>query len=206
MPSKPAKSTQATAASGPPVFQIKITLKGSKPPIWRRLLLPGDIPLDCLHHVIQAAMGWYCCHLHQFMTGTGPTTRYFGEQTPDFSDFNDLEIEDEREFSLAGLAPAARKKLRYEYDYGDGWLHEILVEKLLPPDPAMRHPVCTAGENACPPEDCGGIYGYYDLLAAVKDPKHPEHKERLEWLGGSFDPERFELDAVNMTLKQRITC
>ncbi|MCF7732997.1 MAG: plasmid pRiA4b ORF-3 family protein [Akkermansiaceae bacterium] len=133
------------------------------------------------------------------------TTRYFGENPPDFDDFDGFDIEDEREFSLAGLAPAARKKLRYEYDFGDGWLHEILVEKLLPPDPAMRHPVCTAGKNACPPEDCGGIYGYYDVLAAVNDPKHPEHEERLEWLGGSFDPESFDLDAVNKTLKQRIT-
>jgi hypothetical protein len=70
----------------------------------------------------------------------------------------------------------------------------------------MRHPVCIAGENACPPEDCGGIYGYYDVLAAVKDPKHPEHKEWLEWLGGKFDPEKFDLAAVNTTLKQRISC
>jgi len=201
MPSKPVKTRKKSAPSAP-IYQIKLTLKGSKPAIWRRVLVPADIPLDFLDHLIQAAMGWTNSHLHQFIIGTGAATRYLGSHEYDLPEF---EIEDETEFSLANLAPAPKNKFQYEYDLGDSWLHEILVEKILPPDPAMRHPVCTAGKNACPPEDCGGIYGYYDVLKALADPKHLDHDSWSEWMNRDFDPAEFSMDAVNSKLK-RIQC
>jgi len=200
MPSKPAK-TSKKVDPGAPIFQVKLTLKGSKPPIWRRVLVPADIPLDFLHHVIQTAMGWTYSHMHQFIIGTGAATRFLGSRQRDMPE---SDVEDETEFSLGQLAPAPRRKLHYEYDFGDSWLHEILVEKILPPDPAMRHPVCIAGENACPPEDCGGIYGYYDVLAALADPKHPEHDDWSEWMDKDFDPADFSVDDANRKLKERI--
>jgi len=202
MPSKPAKTSKKTVLCMS-IYQIRITLKGSKPTIWRRVLVPGDILLNFLHHVIQVAMGWTNSHLHQFIIGTGAATRFFGSRQDEMEESH---IEDASGFTLVGLAPAPRKKLLYEYDFGDSWLHEILVERILPPDPSMRNPVCTAGENACPPEDCGGIYGYYDLLAVVADPKHPDHEHLIEWLEEDFDPTEFSVDAVNSALKARIHC
>lgn len=203
MPSKPAKKDSKKTNPGMSIYQIKITLQGSNPTIWRRVLMPGDIPLNYLHHVIQIAMGWTNSHMHQFIIGTGTTTRFLGTREHEMAD---LLIEDEFDHTLTGIARAPKSKLFYEYDFGDSWLHEILVEKILPPDPAMRHPVCTAGENACPPDDCGGIPGYYDLLAAVADPKHPDHEDMIEWLEEDFDPTEFSVDAVNSELKARIEC
>jgi hypothetical protein len=202
MSSKPAK-TSKKSVPGMSIYQIKIALKGSKPSIWRRVLLPGDIPLNFIHHVIQIAMGWTNSHMHQFIIGTGAGTRFLGSRQ---HDMDELQIEDESDHTLVGLAPAPKMKLHYEYDFGDSWLHEILVEKILPPDPSMSHPICTAGENACPPEDCGGIYGYYEMLAAVADPKHPEHETFAEWVEEDFDPAEFSVAAVNSDLKARIHC
>ena len=92
-------------------------------------------------------------------------------------------------------------KFLYEYDFGDGWEHELLLEKMLPKDMETRYPICLAGKRACPPEDCGGIWGYSDFLAAIRDPTHPEHDEMLEWVGGEFDPDAFDADEVNMELQ-----
>jgi hypothetical protein len=178
------------------VYQLKVTLKGSKPPIWRRILIDPNTRLDQLHRILQDVMGWYDYHLHQFAVGR----TLYGVPEPDF-DFGP-ETLNEKSFTLGRLAPRAKARLIYEYDFGDGWEHELLVEKLLPADPAGRYPICVAGARACPPEDCGGVWGYADLLETIKDPSNPEHDEMLQWLGGRFDPEAFDLDAVNRLLKR----
>ncbi len=167
------------------IYQIKVTLEGSKPPIWRRLLVPGDVTLAQLHDIIQIAMGWEGYHLHQFIVGD----TYYGEPHPDYEPW--LEMRDERRVRLHQIAPREGMKFRYEYDFGDGWMHQILVEKILPPEPGKVYPVCIKGKRACPPEDVGGIWGYYDFLEAIRNPEHPEHADYLEWIGGEFDPEAF---------------
>lgn len=186
-------STKSTADV--PIYQIKVTLEDSKPPIWRRLLVRSDITLADLHRIIQAAMGWWGYHLHQFIVGR----TYFGEPHPDYYDYVDMH--DERDVTLRQIAPGEKFKFRYEYDFGDSWLHQVLVEKVLPPEPGRFYPVCIKGRRACPPEDVGGIWGYCGFLEAIRDPNHPEHEDYLEWIGGEFDPEAFDLDEVNQALR-----
>lgn len=170
------------------VYQIKVTLKNIKPPIWRRILVTSDITLDELHDIIQIAMGWDGYHLHQFKIGN----RYYGEIDPDYDD-----MEDESKIKLSKAASKEKAKFSYEYDFGDSWDHQILVEKILPMEAGKDYPVCTAGKRACPPEDVGGVWGYADFLEAVKD---PEHEDMLEWAGGEFDPDEFDPDEINYTM------
>jgi hypothetical protein len=175
------------------IYQLKVTLKDSKPPIWRRIQIASNISLAKLHRILQTAMGWTDSHLHQFMVGE----TYYGTPAPEF----DFEVEDEGKIKLSQAAPGVKKKIVYEYDFGDGWEHEILVEKILQSEPGVRYPVCLAGKRACPPEDCGGVWGYESLLEALRDPEHPEHSDMLEWVGGDFDPEAFDLDSINQDLQ-----
>jgi hypothetical protein len=177
------------------VLQVKISLLGvSKPPVWRRLLVPADLRLDRLHGVIQAAMGWENYHMHVFADGAhryGLADRELGHQ-------------DERKVTLGQLLKRARQRIRYTYDFGDDWEHEILLEGVLTAEPDMRYPVCVAGKGACPPEDCGGVWGYQDLRDALVDPAHERHEEMLEWLdlqtAAEFDPTRFDPEEVNGAL------
>ena len=182
---------------GVPLYQLKITLKWSKPPIWRRVLVRADMKLDRLHEVIQIVMPWTDSHMHQFILGR----TFYGMPDPEFADMGS-ETLNEKKFKVADLAPAAKQKFIYEYDFGDGWQHEVVVEKVLPRDRAFKHPTCLAGANACPPDDCGGVPGYYDLLETLADPKHPEHADMKEWIGGEWDAARFDLDAANAMLKR----
>jgi hypothetical protein len=193
--------SDAQAGGGMPLYQLKITLKWSKPPIWRRLIARADLKLDRLHNVIQIAMGWADSHMHQFIAGAGFRVTYYGKPDPEFTGMGS-EMLNEKRYTAADLAPAARRKFTYEYDFGDGWQHEVLVEKILPPDVSFKHPVCLAGANACPPEDCGGIGGYHDLLEILADPKHPEHTNMKEWVGGELDATEFDLNGVNAMLKR----
>ncbi|MBN1429622.1 MAG: plasmid pRiA4b ORF-3 family protein [Anaerolineae bacterium] len=181
--------SKTRSKSEAPIYQIKITLKDSKPPIWRRLLVPGDVTLGNLHDIIQTAMGWYDCHLHQFILGGV----YYG--VPSDEDWYD--VEDESRYKLNQIAPREKSQFTYEYDFGDSWHHIILVEKILPPDPSQDLPVCVKGKRACPPEDVGGIWGYDTFLEAINDPDHEEHDEYLEWIDDAFDPEEFDLDTIN---------
>jgi len=175
------------------VYQIKVTLKGIRPPIWRRLLVPGNIDLYELHNIIQVAMGWENYHLHQFIIDG----EYFSIPSED-----DWEpVKDERKIRLSRVAPFERRKFVYEYDFGDSWEHEILVEKIMDPVPGQVYPVCIKGKRACPPEDVGGVPGYYGFLEAIHDPNHEWHEEYSEWIGDEFDPEKFDLDKVNAMLK-----
>jgi hypothetical protein len=174
------------------VYQLKVTLKNSKPPIWRRIQVGSDINLYRLHQILQVVMGWTDSHLHQFIVHG----EYYG--TPDA----DLEVENETRLKLNQAISGAGGKFVYEYDFGDSWGHVILVEKILQPEAGVHYPICLKGKRACPPEDCGGVWGYDDLLKAIEDPSHPEHKDILDWLGGGFDPEKFDVDMVNQRLKR----
>ena len=171
--------------------QIKVTLVGSKPPIWRRLIVKDNIRLDELHSVLQVAMGWSDYHLHQYRVGNS----YIGIPEPEF----DFDVTDESKVCLHDIVFDPKDSFVYEYDFGDGWEHKIVLEKILPLD-CSESPVVVKGKKACPPEDCGGIWGYYDFLDAIQDPKHEEHESMLEWVGGEFDPDAFDMDSINKEL------
>ena len=185
------------STSSAPIYQLKIILRDSRPPIWRRVLAPADFTLAKLHWVIQHAMGWTNSHLHHFKVGEA----YYSLPTP-YTDRDELEERDSRKVRLDQIAPRAKMKLTYEYDFGDSWEHDVVVEKILPPDPALKHPVCLKGKGACPPEDVGGVWGYANFLEAISDLNHEEHEMYLEWIGGEFDPDAFDLDEVNAALRR----
>jgi Plasmid pRiA4b ORF-3-like protein len=187
---------QTPWSTTPVVYQIKVTLKGSRPPIWRRIRVLSDTTLAQLHGILQCVMGWEDAHLYQFVVS--------GIMYGDPRLLGELDAEDARTVPLATLGLHEKVKFLYEYDFGDSWEHELLVEKILPRDEGKRYPVCLTGKRACPPEDCGGIWGYASFLAAIRDPEHPEHDEMLEWVGGEFDPDVLDLDEVNREL-QRLT-
>ena len=180
----------AKVQPGREVYQLMIRLK-YEPTIWRRVVLEGDTSLYILHHIIQIVMGWGNYHMHQFTANR----RCYGDPE------GDLDFEDEGKATLAGLLPRVRQKMDYEYDFGDSWLHDIRVEKLLPREEGTRYPVCVAGARHCPPVDCGGIGGYEMFLKAISQRKHPDHEQMTEWIGGKFDPEAFNIEHVNLRLE-----
>jgi hypothetical protein len=216
------KWTKKQTKKAPPtqVHELKITLRRSKPPIWRRVAVPSDIKLSDLHIVIQIVMGWSNSHLHQFVVRNNAPK-------PTFEDLRSLDIrarikrmamsrdlcwsdprmgledaEDETKATLCDLAPAVKSKFIYEYDFGDGWEHKIETVKIGRPAEDMEYPVCLKGKLACPPEDCGGIWGYYNMLEVLKNPAHEDYEDIAGWIGGSFDPERFNLEGINAELAQ----
>jgi hypothetical protein len=180
------------------IYQLKITLKYIRPPIWRRIEVTGYVTLDELHLILQAAMGWTNSHLHQFKVGR----IYYGK--PSIDEFSDLNLKDESKARLNKVFSKPKQKMFYEYDFGDGWEHEILLEKVLQPDPGVRYPRLIGGARACPPEDCGGVHGYANFLEAISDPEHEEHDEYLDWIGGEFDPEKFDMAEFENELKDMI--
>lgn len=174
------------------VHQLKVTLLGLKPPIWRRIVVPSDITLSELHAIVQETMGWHDSHLHEFRIGN------VGYGDPRL--LEELTDQDSRKTRLGEVAPAPKKRIHYLYDFGDNWEHEILVEAVGPPTPDIDYPICLKGKLACPPEDCGGVWGYADLLEALSDPENTEREDLLDWLGGPFDPEAFDAEEVNQRL------
>lgn len=194
-PKPSATTTSGTAA----VYQLKVTLLNTKPPIWRRLLVDGSSTLDQVHEVIQAAFGWWNAHLHDFEVGR---TRY-GIPDPDW-DFGPP-TRDERDARLDEIAVPGTS-FRYTYDFGDHWEHDIKVEKAIDPDPKLRVPDCIGGRRACPPEDCGGPWGYQNLLTILDDPTHPEHADLFEWAEqmreGGIDPEAFDPGDFDTNLRE----
>jgi len=192
-----ARTTAATPAetSVTQVYQLKITLRGvSKPPVWRRLAVRSDLTLRQLHETIQRAMGWEDCHLHVFSNGW----QEYG--APD----RELGHSDDRKVRLPRVLTRPGERLSYTYDFGDDWEHDIVLEEVRRAVPGEAYPRCLAGKGACPPEDCGGPWGYADLKETLADPAHEDHEEMLEWLGldegADFDPKEFSLDEVNMRL------
>ena len=176
------------------LYQLKIALLGIRPMIWRRVLVPGNIMLPKLHWLIQRVMGWRGGHLHAFRVGG----MSYGEPDPDFDD----DMENETKIRLSQIAPEVKSGFVYEYDFGDGWLHRIVVEKILPAEEGKTYPLCVTGKRACPPEDCGGPWGYVGFLEAIADPEHEEHDEMLEWVDGEFDPEAFDVEEINVALRR----
>lgn len=189
----PAKKQPADAQ----IYQLKITLKHLAPPVWRRVQVPRGMSLENLHEVIQLAMGWDNSHMHQFKVGK----TYYGISYPDDFD-GGTETKDAQSVTVGEVLSKPKAKLVYEYDFGDSWEHEVVLEKILPPEQGVKYPLCLDGKRACPPEDCGGVWGYADLMTTISDPEHPEHDEMLEWLGEEFDPEAFSVDTVNKALRR----
>jgi len=178
------------------IYQLKVTLLGATPPIWRRLLVPADMTLEQLHNVLQLAMEWEDCHMHDFRIGP----RRFGKPAPNdgFTGFS--AIGNERTARLFNVLGKVGTKAVYTYDFGDDWQHGIAIEKVLTPEAGVAYPVCMGGKRHGPPEDCGGVPGYYHLLEALSDPDHERHEELREWMGDDFDPEAFSVDDVNRRL------
>ncbi len=182
------------------VVQLKISLKNSTPPIWRRVLIKSSISFYELHYTIQIAMGWGTYHLYEFKIGD----YRIGIINEDFDDpeSGTSKIIDAKEITLDEVISRGEfKNFSYEYDFGDGWIHSIVVEKTMPLDPDKYYPVCIKGKLNCPPEDCGGMYGYYNLLEIISNKKHPEYRDMVEWMGGRFDPTEFEVEDVNVDLE-----
>ena len=173
-------------------YQLKITLDEIQPPIWRRVVVPADISLAALHDVVQIAMGWTNSHLHAFEIDG----QRYGR--PDHMDGFD-DVLDERRHLLGQLVEP-RKRFAYEYDFGDSWHHQIVVEKELAPSTVQQVPVCIDGARNCPPEDCGGAFGYVEFLEVLADPNHEDHEHMVGWIGGSFDAEKFDPTVVNAKL------
>jgi hypothetical protein len=178
------------------IYQFKITLSDIKPPIWRRIQVPSNLTFKSFHEVIQHAMGWENCHLHQFII-TSPKNGIIERISIHFEDpiEEELDVINESRVKISSYFSLNNKKAKYEYDFGDSWMHDILLEKIMPIEENIKYPRCISGKRSCPPEDCGGVWGYYDFLEIIKNPDHPEYKERIEWIG-EFDFEAFDAKEV----------
>jgi len=185
-------------STGKNILQIKISLKYVRPPIWRRILVEDSIKLSDFHKIIQTVMGWTNSHLHQFIINE----RYYGE--PDEDSFE--EIVDYRKIKLKSVLSFEKEKILYEYDFGDGWEHEIVLEKIFN-NQTIENPICLTGKRNCPPEDSGGPYGYMDLLKVISDPKNDDYKEMKSWIGDDFDSEYFNKEEIsNLLTKKNYGC
>ncbi|MCP4421810.1 MAG: plasmid pRiA4b ORF-3 family protein [Chloroflexi bacterium] len=178
------------------VYQFKVTLRGIRPPIWRRIQVYNNLTFYEFHRVLQRVMGWYDAHLHLFDVGG----RYITDAETLASGWGDGKDEDTT--FLNQHVRREKQKIRYVYDFGDSWEHDLLLEKILPIEPDVHYPRCLKGKRACPPEDCGGMWGYESLLEALADETHSEHESYLEWMEGGFDSEAFDLKKINEALAQ----
>jgi hypothetical protein len=178
------------------IYQFKVTLDGINPAVWRRIQVPDSYFFWDLHVAIQDAMGWEDYHLHDFEILNPKTGEKDLIGIPFDDDWGDVNLLPGWKTPLSSYFSSSNKKATYEYDFGDSWEHKITLEKMLPLDPGTTYPQCLSGERACPPEDCGGIWGYQELLEIMKDPKNEEYEERMEWIGDDFDPESFSPDSV----------
>lgn len=181
------------SVKAPAGHRLRIELREVLPPVWRRFQVPGRITLPGLHRVIQAVMGWENCHLHLFRFGE----REYGIPDPDYP----TEMRNERGRGLREFLRDEGQAFEYEYDFGDGWEHDLVVERRVT-GADVPYATCLEGERSCPPEDVGGPPGYMEYLEALRDPSHPDHRQMVEWRGASFDPERFDTARINRALHQ----
>ncbi len=180
------------------VHRLKVTLRQVKPPVWRRIEVASNIKLSELSGVLEAAMGWLGGHLHAF---DAEGVRY---EIRDGESFGFPPPRDERKALLDEVLPVVKTKMRWDYDFGDGWEHDVIVEAIEPMRSDAVYPVCLVGKRACPPDDCGGPWGYSNLLAAISDPTHEEHEELIEWLPPGFDADEFDIaEATEMMRSAR---
>lgn len=180
------------------IHHVNLTLHGSNPRIWRRVEFGDDLTLGQLHWIIQIAMGWTNSHMHQFIIDG----QFYAD--PRFAEEWGAEIQDEDKTTISQLSTLKKgSHFFYEYDFGDSWTHLIEIENITEPEPGAYYPRCTAGELACPPEDVGGIPGFYEFLEAMKNKKHPEHDMYTEWIGRKiFNAEYFPIDFINVKLSR----
>ena len=174
------------------VYQFKITLKGIRQSIWRRIQVPDDYTFWDLHVAIQDAMGWVGYHLHSFHI-LNPETGLKEEISGiDDSSWDDYKATPGWERNISQYFTPENNKALYVYDFGDDWQHDVKLEKALPREKNVKYPICIAGKRACPPEDCGGAWGYMNLLEILSDPNNEEYEDTLEWLGEKFNPDDFD--------------
>lgn len=197
-----AKSSNPRKKSGSSCFQFKVTLAQSEPPIWRRILVANGT-LDDLHEYIQTAMGWTDSHLHQFKI----RGQRYGNPEILNDGFGDAELIDTLDVSLNDLFGRGQvpQSFTYEYDFGDGWLHEIEFEGVQKVPKNKNYPCCLGGERACPPEDIGGVFGYAEFLLAIRDPEHEEHESYVEWIGEEYDPENFNIAKATRAMRSGLS-
>lgn len=181
-----------------PIIQLRVTLEDIKPPIWRRLILSSSATFYELHHIIQIAFGWENSHLFQFKT----EDYFIGLPDPEFDISDNIKVIDAKDVILSKLFTETGDEIEYEYDFGDSWIHSVVMEKYLQIEPGFNYPSCLAGKRATPPENCGGVHGYHLLMETEGTKKHPEHKQYDALFGGkkTFDPEYFDIDKVNKRL------
>ena len=177
------------------VFQLKVTLQRIRPPIWRRLQVPTRMRLSELHGTLQVTMGWANTRLHLFRTDRF----YFGPPSLELG----LKVNQERMYRVDEVLRRPKDRLRYDYDFSEGWSHDVVLERITLPSADSPCPCVLAGMRNCPPEDVGGPHGYERFLEAIRDSRHPEHRDMRRWWGGSFDPEAFSLDEINRALQHR---
>ncbi len=184
------------------VYQFRVELSGTQPPIWRRIQVE-DCTLEALHLAIQGAMGWDDSHLYEFdVRGVCYTSRPPVNHPLGWVGDDDLDSEDAGSVRITELMPSNhRLQLRYVYDFGDSWEHVVKFEQILNATPGTRYPLCIDGARACPPEDCGGLYGYFDFVAAITDPRHEQHEEMLDW-HGPYNPEAFDVSTATKTMRK----
>ena len=180
----------------PKIYQLQIALQEFQPKIWRRILVPSDTLLPEFHITIQLAMGWYNSHLYQFILGR----TLFVDASDNDALWDELGQTKYKGVRLDEVLKKENDSIVYEYDFGDSWMHDIILEKILPPDASQRLSYCLTGSMNCPPEDCGGVSGYSEYLKIRLNPKHEEHERVMEWLGKDFDPDYFNLDEINEKL------
>jgi len=178
-----------------PIYQLKIVLQVIYPPIFRILQIKGNANLGKLHDYIQGAMGWEDCHLHEFKI----KGKDYRSEEQMYEEIDNPDMFDEKDYRINKLLKEG-DGFEYIYDYGDCWNHKITVEKIIPPEDGVYYPVCSYGERACPPEDCGGPWGYNEFLEILKDPKREDHEHFSEWVGGNFDSEKFDLGEANRVI------
>ncbi len=201
------RTTPSTHPSAAMIYELEMTLHESAPRIWRRLLVPGTTTVHRLHHILQALMLWEDYHLYEFTVDGVP----YGIYEPEFAD--EQPVKNARQTRLADVAGPVGAAFTYLYDFGDSWQHDLVVRAIRQPDPRQHYPLCVAGERAGPPEDCGGIWAYTDLVALLErgpseevegedgdDGEDGDYDEMLTWLGGDFDPAGFDRNTVNRRL------
>ncbi|MFH0765281.1 MAG: plasmid pRiA4b ORF-3 family protein [Calditrichota bacterium] len=192
---KPKSSLKRAEKDRQTIYQIKVVLLETNPPIWRQLLVPSTITLHRAHLILQAAMGWANYHLYKFQIGN----LEYAMPDPD-NEFYELDFKNSKRTKLWQVLMKKGGILHYEYDFGDGWEHMLFVEDIIEREDGKQYPICLGGERACPPEDCGGTHGYAELLEIIRNHRHKEYKDMMTWLGGRFNPKAFDIEIANLKL------
>lgn len=185
-------------------YKLKVKLLNiSKPPVWRDILVHDDITFEELHHIIQMAMGWEVYHMHQFIVGNRRNGTYIGISEEELGFDTGVEQLDHSEVPISQYLKKMKDKCWYEYDFGDGWEHEINLVEVVDLSKEQPVPFVLKGKGACPPEDCGGPWGYEELKETIKNPKAENYEEMIEWVGDDFDPNHFNLEEANNRLLEQ---